>query len=31
MRARRSGQKEATMIFRQFLAPQTGCVSYLFG
>ena len=25
------GQKEAPMIFRQFLAPKTGCASYLFG
>ena len=29
--ARISGQKEASMIFRQFLAPRTGCASYLFG
>ena len=24
-------RKEARMIFRQFLAPKTGCASYLFG
>jgi hypothetical protein len=23
--------KEDAMIFRQFLAPKTGCASYLFG
>ena len=23
--------KEAGMIFREFLAPKTGCASYLFG
>jgi hypothetical protein len=23
--------KEAPMIFREFLAPKTGCASYLFG
>jgi len=25
------GRQEAHMIFRQFLAPKTGCASYLFG
>ncbi len=29
--ARGPGKKEAPMIFRQFLAPKTGCASYLFG
>jgi hypothetical protein len=24
-------QQEAAMIFREFLAPKTGCASYLFG
>jgi hypothetical protein len=24
-------QKEDAVIFRQFLAPKTGCASYLFG
>jgi hypothetical protein len=30
-RTAQPGQKEAPMIFRQFLAPKTGCASYLFG
>jgi len=25
------GKKEVPMIFRQFLAPKSGCASYLFG
>jgi hypothetical protein len=27
----RQGALEGLMIFRQFLAPKTGCASYLFG
>jgi hypothetical protein len=27
----RGTKEDVAMIFRQFLSPQTGCASYLFG